>query len=81
MEKVSKEVIRDAHNYLEWNFLEHKLWGERGDEDNVWNKNRLLIEKYIKYKVELIVKKEMDSQEVVGEVQQLLRREKIPILI
>ena len=76
MEKISKDVLREAHLYLEWDFHEHKQRGEGGKEDNVWNKQRLLIEKYIKYKMEVIISKEMDSQAIVGEVQQLLRREK-----
>ena len=75
MKKVSNEVIQEAHRYLEWDFHQHKLRGEGGKEDNVWNKQRVLVERYIKYKIQVLTSKEMDSQAVVGEVQQLLRRE------
>ena len=74
MEKISKQVLQSAQQYLEWDFGHHKKKGEEGTEENVWNSQRLLEERYIKNKVAGILKKQgLDSQAVVGEIQQLLR--------
>ena len=80
MEKISKEELQSAQQYLEWDFVNHRKKGLSGIERNVWTKQKLLEESYIKYKVTEITSKLKDDQAIVGEMQQLLREKFILFL-